>query len=662
MPDDVMVISALLLVCLPLLVSGLLLFAGKKYPSGSAILTIISTGICFLLSTFLFLQSWPDSIYTFQYSWFHVGRYTFTADILIDKWAACMLLVVSFISLLVQVYSTAYMKGDIRYAQYFAYLSLFMAAMLGIVLAGNLLVMYVAWELVGFSSYLLIGFWLEKPQAARAARNAFLVNRVGDTGFLLAIIILLVQFGTLDIQTLITSPASIDPLWLTIAGLGLFSGCVAKSAQFPLQIWLPGAMAGPTPVSALIHAATMVAAGVFLLVRMFPLFNAEVLTVIAITGTITAFMGAVAALFQTDIKRLLAFSTISQLGYMVMGIGVGAYQAAFLHLLTHAFFKACLFLSAGAVIHSLHQLEHNSHMHFDTQDMRLMGGLRKQMPVTFICYLLAGLSLAGLPLFSGFLSKDAILLGALNWADSRNHFLWYLIPDIGFITAFLTALYIGRQLILVFLGAFRLPHYLPIVKHSQHDVRDVPAVMKMPMGTLAVLSLFVFFSFNPFNASGGWLLSRLHTTPESASSWHSFAVIMSIVLSTGGLATAYFLTGNNRFKVPQALKNISLHNWYLSIIYRKIFINPGRQVVYSAQQTDAKVIDKLVDYTGIITVVLAHIIAWVDRIFVDGTVNLISRMAGYLGLFTKSAQTGKIQHYFIFALAGLLILVFWIIL
>ncbi len=450
------ILSSFLLAIIPFFVFIVLFFFGNRLKQISAWVAVGGTGLSFLLAVTVLLNTWPDDVYSWSVNWFTVGNYTFTIQLLIDKLSAAMLVVVSFISLLVQIYSTEYMKGDKQYSRYFAYLGLFTFSMFCIVLSGNLLLLYIGWELVGLSSYLLIGFWRERTDAALASRNAFVINRIGDTGFLLGIIILFTQFNTLDLSTLTSGSISVDSsFWMTVAGIGLFCGCIAKSAQFPLQIWLPGAMAGPTPVSALIHAATMVAAGVFLLARVFPLLNSDVLTIIAITGAITAFMGAVAALFQTDIKRLLAFSTISQLGYMVMGMGVGAYGPALFHLFTHAFFKACLFLSAGAVIHALHTVEHELHLHFDTQDMRLMGGLRRKMPFTFICYLVAGLSLAGLPFFSGFLSKDAILTGALSWAESKNHFLWYIIPDIGFISALLTAMYVGRQLLLIFDGEFR---------------------------------------------------------------------------------------------------------------------------------------------------------------------------------------------------------------
>ena len=301
--------------------------------------------------------------------------------------------------------------------------------MIGIIFSSNLIMLFIFWELVGLSSYLLIGFWYEKDSAIKANKKAFLTNRIGDAGFMIGILILYTYTGNLDFDYLIqwfNSENSIPSSWTFVLGLGLFFGCVGKSAQFPLQVWLPDAMEGPTPVSALIHAATMVAAGIYLIARVFFILSDDVLLFIAYTGAITAFMGAIAACTQSDIKKVLAFSTISQLGYMVLALGVGAFDAALFHLVTHAFFKACLFLGSGSIIHSLHHLEHETDTHFDPQNMLLMGGLRKKMPLTFITYCIATAALVGVPLFSGFLSKDAILLATLDFGVYNNKHI--LIP------------------------------------------------------------------------------------------------------------------------------------------------------------------------------------------------------------------------------------------
>jgi NADH-quinone oxidoreductase subunit L len=348
---------------------------------------------------------------------------------------------------------------------------------------------------------------------------------------------------------------------------------------------------------------------------------------------------------------------------MVMGMGVGAYGPALFHLFTHAFFKACLFLSAGAVIHSLHKVEHALDIHFDAQDMRLMGGLRRKMPFTFGCFLLAGLSLAGLPLFSGFLSKDAILSGALTWADARSHFLWYLIPDLGFISALLTAIYVGRQLILVFGGELRLTGVLPHPQSASNLIEEAPFAMKLSMGILATLSVFVFFSFNPFDGAHGWFLANMPVSSQtSVNDWHLFTGITSALLSVSGLLIAYMATGNKRLPRPVFLKQLSLHNWYLEDLYRILFVRTGLWFIRFTDSLDRRFIDKGIDYASIATVVLAHMVAWIDRTFIDGTVNFAAYMTGRVGLLTRSMQGGRIQYYFLYAIFGLLILVVWIIL
>ncbi|NJM94598.1 MAG: NADH-quinone oxidoreductase subunit L [Cytophagales bacterium] len=357
--------------------------------------------------------------------------------------------------------------------------------MQGLVVSDNLLLTFLFWELVGFSSYLLIGFWYHKSSAAQAARKAFMMNRVGDLGFLLGLLILWAQYATFDLSQLSqlfssTAPAQgiwqghavngiqksseLSSLWLTLMGLGLFCGAVGKSAQFPLFTWLPDAMEGPTPVSALIHAATMVAAGVYLLVRVSALLTAEALVIIAVIGALTALLAALAATVQTDIKKVLAYSTVSQLGYMVLAVGTGAFAAAFFHLMTHAFFKACLFLGAGSVIHAVHRARPEA----DAQDMRSMGGLYKSLPWTFVTYAVASAALVGLPFFSGFLSKDLILESAWHWAQGQGGLAWVL-PLVAFGTVGITAYYMLRQVVWVFwepIGAKNTAPYLVKMVHS----------------------------------------------------------------------------------------------------------------------------------------------------------------------------------------------------
>ncbi|MDB5013635.1 MAG: proton-translocating NADH-quinone oxidoreductase, chain, partial [Daejeonella sp.] len=495
-------ILALLVVLFPLF-SFVFVSFGKS--GKGAMLSITNLGLSFLGSIFLFLQVWNKTPLHVQVDWFTIGTVHFAAGILLNNLSVLMLLLVSGIALLVHIYSVEYMKGDAYLHRYWAYLGLFCFSMLGLVIADNLLIVYMLWELVGFSSYLLIGFWFTKETAALASKKAFIINRIGDLGFLTGLMILYSQFRTLDIQLLlgdgglissshivdgfwIIGEHKIPAIWLTVSGLAFLFGACAKSAQFPLHTWLPDAMEGPTSVSSLIHAATMVAAGIFLLVRISPLFDETVLSVITIVGTFTAFMAATIALTQNDIKRILAYSTISQLGYMMLSIGVGATSESIFHLTTHAFFKCLLFLAAGSVIHSLHHYKDHHQLDFDHQDIRNMGGLKKYMPITFWTMWLASLALIGFPLSSGYLSKDAILLKAFEWSDDKSG-IANLVPYLAVITSWLTTFYIGRLIFKVFFGESRLP----IKDGASVDIHDGSKFINIPLLILGLCSLFPLF-------------------------------------------------------------------------------------------------------------------------------------------------------------------------
>jgi NADH-quinone oxidoreductase subunit L len=389
--------------------------------------------------------------------------------ILLDNIAVIMIFTVAMISMLVHIFSLTYMSGDKRYNRYFSYLGLFTFSMSGIVFTHNILMMYIFWELVGLSSYLLIGFWYEKKTASDAAKKAFIVNRIGDLGMFAGIMMLFITYNTFSFDKIFLQLSQgVMPFnsefWLTITGLLLFCGAVGKSAQFPLHVWLPDAMEGPTPVSALIHAATMVAAGVFFVTRLFTMLTGDALLIIAAIGALSAFIPATIALTQNDIKKVLAYSTISQLGYMIMALGVGAYVFAFFHLITHAFFKACLFLGSGSVIHAMHH----------EQDITKMGGLKKKMPLTYATFLIASLALSGIPLTSGFLSKDGILAGTLAFANLTGHWLF---PIVGFTVALLTAFYMFRLIILTFHGE-------PKNKEKYEHAHESKFAMAMPLAVL----------------------------------------------------------------------------------------------------------------------------------------------------------------------------------
>src|SRR4051795_6853505 len=425
------------------------------------------------------------------WTWIPAGGFQVNVGLFVDPLTACLLIVVLTIGLLVHIYSIGYMGHDPGYWRFFAYLNLFMVSMLLLVLADNFLVVFVAWELVGLSSYLLIGFWKHKPSAALAAKKAFLVNRVGDVGFALGIMAIFVDTGTLNIQDSIRTPTGETlaprpiPIW--VVALLVFAGAMGKSAQFPLHVWLPDAMEGPTPVSALIHAATMVNAGVYLVARSNALFAsaADAMVVVAAIGIFTAILAASIAMTQTDIKRVLAYSTLSQLGYMFAALGIGAFTAAIFHLMTHGFFKGLLFLDSGSVIHSVH----------DEQDMRRMGGLSKKIPITYATMLIGSLAISGIPPLAGFFSKDEILGEAFKLG-----FPW--VWAIGIVVPGLTAFYMFRLMGLTFWGAFRGP------KAVWDRVHESPLVMTIPLILLAIPSLFLGIYLGlPLGASriAGWL-------------------------------------------------------------------------------------------------------------------------------------------------------------
>jgi NADH-quinone oxidoreductase subunit L len=712
---DSLALWALLLAALPLLAFLVLLLAGRKLPRHGDWLAIGATGASCLISVYLFFQVWEKQVLHVRVPWFELGgagnaAFAFHSGLYLDNLAVLMLVLVTFISLLVQVFSVSYMHGDGRYHHYFAYLGLFTFSMLGIVLADNLLLLFVFWELVGFSSYLLIGFWYQKDAAVKAGKKAFLFNRIGDIGFLLGILFFYAHFHTIDLKvltSLVQSAATQGPdlafqladlpvivveyPLLTLAGLGLFMGCVGKSAQFPLQVWLPDAMEGPTPVSSLIHAATMVAAGVYLLSRCLPFFTEHVLLVIAVSGALTTLLGAGAACAQYDIKKILAFSTISQLGYMVMGMGVGAHDAALLHLVTHAFFKAALFLNAGIIIHALHHaLGQNPELEADEQDIRNMGGLRRILPLTFYSYLPATAALIGLPLFSGFLSKDAILSGAWAWASwnsAGGAWGYYVIPLAGFASVLLTGFYMARHCFYIFFGQPRLP--VAPASFRESGAKEASGFLLIPVVVLAVLSLAFFFSVNPFSYAGSWVLqglgwqrllgpdggipgALLHGVAGLLQA-HDYIGLATAVISVG-LAGAGIALGWNNYRQAQAAGTIgrlalpataparlAYHHFYLDRLFKKVVVYPFLQLSRGVAGFDEHYIDYTLNSLGKITVVLAKIVGWFDRKAVDGAVHFMAWLAAGIGKVGRGLQNGKIQSYYVFSLLGLILLVIYII-
>ena len=699
---------------LPLIGFVALYFFGRKLPRRGDWLGIGFTAVAFILSVWLFAQTWNIATYHTRTTWFRIPSSLmadFTAGILLDNLTVLMLVIVTFISTLVQLFSVGYMHGDKGYHRYFAYLGLFTFSMLGIVLVDNLLLLFMFWELVGLSSYLLIGFWFHKPAAIAANKKAFLVNRIGDIGLLLGLFAFYTYFRTFDLEALRSMIADgnwtgngfmlgytlngqpwllgLSPLFLTLAGLGLFMGCVGKSAQFPLQVWLPDAMQGPTPVSSLIHAATMVAAGVYLVARCYAFFTPDALTVIAIVGALTALIGAIAALKQFDIKAVLAFSTISQLGYMVMGMGTGAYDASLFHLTTHAFFKAALFLNSGIIIHAMHRgLHHMQFMgHVDAQDIRNMGGLRKTMPVTFYTYLLAAAALAGIPLLSGFLSKDAILSVAWAWAQTMSadgNSLYFAVPAAGFIVVILTAFYMTRHMWFMFFGSFRAPFDVHQLRFSHKQ--ETERVMLVPVIVLAILSLGIFFSLNPLSFKGSWVVEGISLRHQSLVLLaeklvqavrlqddanhlpHMVIGVASALLASAGIALA--LARYNRKTDEQLLQEqpgsafskLSYYHFYLDQFYHQVFVRPTLALSRGLYRFDKRVIDYTLDYGSKWLVVFSKIVGWFDRWFVDGMVWLVGALAKFLGRFGRGLQNGKVQSYYAYSLFGFILILLYIVL
>lgn len=616
---------SLAVLLLPLMSFLVLIFMGKKLSRQGDWLATSSLFLCLILSLVVLVRKvtlFPEPVTT-TFAWVDfgnvpvIGPLSITLGLTVDNLSAIMMVVVCIVSSLVHLFSIGYMKGDVRYSRYFAYLGIFTFSMLVIVLTSNFFTMYVGWELVGLSSYLLIGHWYEKKSASDAAKKAFIVNRIGDIGMFTGIMILYATFRTFGFAEIFSAIGSGripmgSEQWLTAAGILIFCGAIGKSAQFPLHVWLPDAMEGPTPVSALIHAATMVAAGVYLVARTFPMMTADALVFIAYIGAITAFISATIAIAQNDIKKVLAYSTISQLGYMVLGLGVGAYTAGFFHLVTHAMFKAGLFLGSGSVIHAMHHaLDHHGDHHTDPQDIRNMGGLRRKMPVTFLTFLMFTLAISGVPLTSGFLSKDSILAGTLAFGSLTGH---YFVPIVGFFVAGLTSFYMFRLVILTFLGDHA-------DSHRVEGVHESPGVMTIPLVVFAILSFFAFYSLNPLDAADGWIARALER-PESvvpqavqaANSqvfdaehvrFHWTAMALSLVMAGAGILLAF---ATYRWKKINAdawaakfgggVYRFLLNKWYFDELYGAVVVGGTLAVTRVLRWIDEHIVDGLVNGTA----------------------------------------------------------------
>ncbi len=673
MSPDTLVLLALLNLTLPLAGFVLMMFFGKRLPRqgdwvGLSILTfVVGSSLVVLAQKLLY---YPEETLRLSFTW--VGPLNIQLGFQLDNLATIMMAVVAIVSSAVHYFSVGYMHGDIRYPRYFAFLGLFTFSMLMIVLADNLFLLYVGWELVGICSYLLIGHWYERKSASNAAIKAFVVNRIGDFGFLAGVLLLYMNFHTFGLPEIFNAiHAGRLPYGsehgMTLAGILIFCGAVGKSAQFPLHVWLPDAMEGPTPVSALIHAATMVAAGVYLVARTFPLMTADALTVIAYIGAITAFISATIAIAQNDIKKVLAYSTISQLGYMIMALGAGAYTAGFFHLSTHAMFKAGLFLGSGSVIHAMHNaLHHRGDHQTDPQDIRNMGGLRKKMPVTFWTFVIYTLAISGVPLTSGFLSKDEILAGTLAFGGLSGH---VLIPIVGFLVAGLTAFYMFRLVILTFLGEHAEPQRL-------EHVHESPKVMTVPLIILAALSFFFVFSLDPTGGTKGWLAQALErpasvvptaVAPVPGARFeealhHSHGTAMAISLLVAGLGivlafATYYWKRISADRVAASLTPVHtflLNKWYFDELYQGVVVNGVHGLTRLLRWFDDTIIDGLVNGTAHVSRILSSISGAFDSGVVDGFVNATAYVSGFFGLVLRKLQTGKVQTYVLYAVLSVM--------
>lgn len=586
------------------------------------------------------------------------GATTLDIGVQIDPLTVALLFMVPTVCLMIFIYSIGYMEGDPRYSRFFAYICLFATGMLGLVVADNLLLLFISWEVMGLCSYLLIGFWFEKPEAMWAGLKAFITTRIGDVLLMLGMVILYSQTGALRFETVfegVEHLAQTNPNLMFITALLVFGGAVGKSAQFPLHVWLPDAMEGPTPVSALIHAATMVAAGVFLVARMMPIFvvlaGMPALAWVAAIGAITAFFASTIAIAQDDIKRVLAYSTISQLGYMIMCLGIGGFVAAVFHLITHAFFKALLFLGSGSVIHGV-----------GTNDMMEMGGLRKKMPYTFWTFLVGMLALAGVPPLAGFWSKDEILAIAFV----QNPVVWVM----GTLAAFVTAFYMTRQVCLTFAGE---PRNEDIHAHESPPVMYVPlivlAVGAALLGLLGVPADFPvlgpLLGNNPFH----------HFLAEQFHHWeyvhlphvgfNASVMLISVVMALAGIGLGYLIYGRKPLGAGQrdplermgVIWTLLRNKYYIDEIYRATIIRAAIGVADLFLRFDQGIIDGIVNLIGKLTERWSWVSGLFDTYVIDGIVNGVGRVTSAVGQELRYIQTGRVQNYMIMVVISLLLLV-----
>ncbi|MFU8811781.1 MAG: NADH-quinone oxidoreductase subunit L [Balneolaceae bacterium] len=656
-----------LIVGLPLLgflINGLLGLRSTSYREQKTVIAAIanlSVFIPFLGSAYLFFtfSSGSDALIATLYQWISVGTLSVDIAYRIDELSLIMALVVTGVGSLIHFYSIGYMKHDPGFWKFFAYLNLFIFAMLNLVLGNNLLLLFLGWEGVGLCSYLLIGFWYSDMAKSDAAKKAFIYNRVGDFAFLVAMFMVFEAVGSLNFDVILGNLDAFSGDAVFWIGLLMLIGATGKSAQIPLFVWLPDAMAGPTSVSALIHAATMVTSGIYLVTRLSPMFvlSPEVMIIIAAIGALTAIVAATIAITQNDIKGVLAYSTVSQLGFMFLALGSGAFTAALFHVVTHAFFKACLFLGSGSVIHTMEHVEHKlhdkgKHVHFDPQDIRNMGGLRKYMPSTYKTFLIATIAIAGIPPLAGFFSKDEILMHTFNMGFAGfAEPLYFILWGAATITAFLTAFYMFRLTLTTFHGSFRLPGKVEGAEDAESYLHESPSTMTIPLWTLAGLSIvggfigipnFIAKTFGgegAINWLGGWMSGIAADIPLTLSipaEW--VLMIFATLVAVAGVYTAFKMYGNgqqeesdakiaNRFGVFYTTWK---EKYRLDEFYESVVINPT-----------VKLSDR--------------VLAVFDMKIIDGFVNTVAGTVRLFGSLFRYVQSGNVGNYALFLILGVLL-------
>jgi len=654
------------------LINGLIGLSSDSYRQKKTLIGTISNlavFIPFVIAVYFFINMGHESeaVITNLFTWINVGSFHVNVAYQIDQLSLVMILVVTGVGFLIHLYSIGYMWEDEGYWKFFAFLNLFIFAMLNLVMADNLLLLFLGWEGVGLCSYLLIGFWYTDMENSSAAKKAFLYNRVGDFAFLVAMFMTFQYVGSLRFDVILSHLSTIPADGKFWIGLLMFIGATGKSAQIPLFLWLPDAMAGPTSVSALIHAATMVTSGVYLISRLSPMFvlAPQVMIIIASIGALTAMVAATIAMTQNDIKRVLAYSTVSQLGYMFLALGSGAFTAAIFHVVTHAFFKACLFLGSGSVIHAMQHVEHGLHeegkdVHFDPQDMRFMGGLKKYLPSTYWTFMLATIAISGIPPLAGFFSKDEILAFTFNAGFGQYaNALYFILWGVGMITAFLTAFYMFRLTFGTFNGEFKLPMKISEAVGSEKHLHESPKTMTIPLWSLGILATIggllgipetIGSIFTSGEAQTNLLHEWLHpvTATFEMTMTHStewLLMIISIVLAVGGLYVAYRMYGSGSIVESDAafanrfggLYQTWKEKYNLDELYEGVVVNP------------------LVNFSD-------KGLARFDMDIIDGVVDTVGGVVRLFGSVFRYIQTGVASSYALALVLGVIIVLSLLIL